>query len=74
MHNENLYSLHTLHEIYEAKLDWTRRWDVKQGLVQNFGEETLGKRLLQRPRRRLDDNIKTDLKEVSCKWNWFRIV
>jgi len=31
-----------------------------------FGGETSGKRALERPRRRWEDNIKTDLQEVGC--------
>ena len=36
-----------------------------------------GKRPLGRPRRRLEDNIKLDLREVGCGvwtgWSWLRI-
>jgi hypothetical protein len=31
-----------------------------------FGGETLGKRPLERPRHRWEDNIKMDLQEVGC--------
>jgi hypothetical protein len=34
--------------------------------AQGFGVETWGKRPLGRPRRRWDDNIKMDLREVGC--------
>ena len=34
--------------------------------VQSFGEEPEGKRPLGRPRRRWEDNIKVDLREVGC--------
>ena len=32
-----------------------------------------GKRPLRRPRRRWEDNIKMDLKEVGTGWSWLRI-
>jgi len=34
--------------------------------VQGFGGETGGKRPVERPRRRWEDNIKMDLQEVGC--------
>jgi hypothetical protein len=34
--------------------------------VQDFGEKPEGKRLLGRPRRRWEDNIKMDVQEVGC--------
>ena len=34
--------------------------------VQGFGGKPEGKRQLERPRRRWEDNIKMDLKEVGC--------
>jgi hypothetical protein len=33
--------------------------------IQGFGEETQGRRPLRRPRRRWEDNIKVDLKDVE---------
>ena len=35
--------------------------------VQGFGGETEGKRPLERPRRRWEDNIKTVLQVVGCR-------
>ena len=34
--------------------------------VQGFGGENCGKEALRRPRRKWEDNIKTDLQEVGC--------
>jgi len=34
--------------------------------VQGFGGETRGKELLGRPRRRWENNIRMDLREVGC--------
>jgi hypothetical protein len=39
-----------------------------------FGRETEGRRLLGRPRRRWEDNIKMDIQEVGCGgMNWIEL-
>ena len=47
----------TCKHIFVSKLFQSTRY------VQNFGGKTEGKKLLRRPRRKRDDNIKVDLKE-----------
>ena len=37
-----------------------------QGCIQGFDGETWGKRPLERPMHRWEDNIKMDLQEVGC--------
>ena len=38
----------------------------EERFIQGFGEDPEGKRPFGRPRRRWEDNIKVDLKEVGC--------
>jgi len=49
----------------------------KRGVYRVFVGKPEGKRPLRRPRRRWEDNIKTDLQEVGCGvWigsSWLRI-
>jgi hypothetical protein len=42
------------------------RYGGEEMCIQGFGEETLEKRPLGRPRRRLEANIKMNLQEVVC--------
>ena len=41
-------------------------YDASQKCIQRFNGKPEGKRPLGRPRRRWDDNIKMDLREVGC--------
>jgi hypothetical protein len=48
---------------------WERR-----GLHRVLVGETVGKRPLERPRRRWEDNIKMDLQEVGCVgMDWIKL-
>ena len=40
--------------------------EIHHRLQQQYGEECLRRRLLGRPRRRWEDNIKMDLQKVGC--------
>jgi len=41
--------------------------------IQGFSRELEGKKPLERPRRRWEDNIKMHLQEVGCGSSWLRI-
>jgi hypothetical protein len=72
LHNEELNDLYSLPNIMRVVKSRRMRW---AGLVERMGEERgvnrvlvgkpEGKRLLGRPRRRWEDNIKIDLQEVG---------
>ena len=52
------------------RLRWARHVACtrdRKRCIQGFGGETYGKRPLGRPRRRWEDNIKTDLQDVGCE-------
>jgi hypothetical protein len=48
---------------------------MEERFIQGFGWKPEGKRLLGRPRRRWENNVKMDLQEVGC-WvmDWFGLV
>ena len=82
--NEELNDLYTLPNIVRVVKSRRMRW---AGHVARLGEDRMvhrvlvgkpeGKRPLGRPRRRWEDNIKTDLQEVGgvvvTGWSWLRI-
>jgi hypothetical protein len=49
-------------------------YEGEEGCIQGFGGETLGKRPLERPRPRWEDNIKMDLRkwDVEAWTGWVR--
>ena len=81
LHNEELSDLYSLPNIVRV-IKWRRmRW---AGHVARMGEGRVvhrvlegkpeGKRLLGRPRRRWEDNIKMDLQEVGCgSMDWIEL-
>jgi len=81
LHNEELMDLYSLPNIVRAVKSRRMRW---VGHVARMGEgrgvyrvlvgQPEGKRPLGRPRRRWEDNIKKDIREVGGDgWSWFRI-
>jgi len=84
LHNEELSDLCSLPNIVRVVKSRRMRW---AGHVVPMGEgrgvhrvlvgKPEGKRLLGRPRRRWEDNIKMDLQEVGgvmgTGWSWLRI-
>jgi hypothetical protein len=46
----------------------------EDGCLRGFGWEAIGKRPLRRPRRRWEDNIEMDLREIGIDGaNWIRL-
>ena len=80
LHNEGLSDLYSLPNIVRVVKSRRMRW---AGHVARLGEgrgvhrvlmgKPEGKRPLGRPRRRREDNIKMDLREVGTGWIWLRI-
>jgi hypothetical protein len=73
LHNEELNDLYsspnTVQVIKSRRMRWARhvvRMGDRRGLYRFLGKKPKGKRLLGRPRLRLDDNIKMDLQKVGC--------
>jgi hypothetical protein len=77
LHNEELSDLYSLPNIVPVVKSRRMRWAEH---VVRLGEGTgvhrvlvgksEGKRPLGRPRRRWEDNIKTDIQEVGCCGDW----
>ena len=80
LHNEELSDLYFLPNIVRVVKSRRMRW---AGHVARMGEgrdvhrvlvgKPEGKRPLGRPRRRLEDNIKTDLREVGGGGDWMEL-
>jgi hypothetical protein len=50
------------------------RMGERKGVYRVFGGKLIGKRPLGRPRRRWEENIKTDLQEVRCRiMGWIQL-
>ena len=74
LHNEELSDLYSLPNIVRVVKSRRMRW---AGHVARMGQGKVvyralvgkpeGKRTLGRPRRRWEDNMKTDLQEVDCR-------
>jgi hypothetical protein len=82
LHNDELHSLYSSPNIIKVIKSRRMRW---AGHVARVGEERgvyrvlvgrpEGKRLLGRPKRRWEDNIKMDLREMGIDWsNWIQLV
>jgi len=80
MHNEELRDLYSLPNIVRVIKSRRKRW---VGHVARMGEErgvhrvlvgkAEGKRPLRRPRHRLEDNIKMDIREVGGCGDWMEL-
>ena len=84
LHNEELYDLYcspnNVRVIKSRRMKWAgniTRTGERRGVNRVLVEKTEGKRPLGRPRRRWEDNIKMDLREVGwAAWTgsiWLRI-
>jgi hypothetical protein len=72
LHNEELNDLYSLpnivREVKSRQMRWTghvARMGEDRGVHRVFVEKHEGKRPMERPRRRWEDNIKMDLQEVG---------
>jgi hypothetical protein len=77
LHNDKLHSLYS-----SLSIVWVIKSRSMRGVMHGGGERCLqvlvgrpeGKRLLGRPRRRWEDNIKMDLREIEIDWaNWIQL-
>jgi hypothetical protein len=73
VHNEELNDLYSSHNNFRVIKSRRMRWaghvtrmGVKRGVYRVLVGKPGGKRLLGRPRRRWDDNIKMNLQKVGC--------
>jgi hypothetical protein len=65
LHNEELYELYSPPNIIQVVKSRRMRWAVHVA-YRVLVERLEGKRPLERPRHRWEDNIKMDLEEVGC--------
>jgi len=79
LHNEELYCLLSSPNIIRV-IKWRIKWvgnvarmGDRRGIYRVLVGKTEGKRALGRPRRRWENNIKMDLKEVRCNMVWLKI-
>ena len=83
LHNEelsDLYALPNIVRVVKSRMRWAghvARMVEGRGVHRVLMGKPEGKRPLGRPRRRWEDNIKMDLKEVrgvvGTGWSWLRI-
>jgi hypothetical protein len=73
LHNEELNDLYSSPNVVRVTTSRRMRWvghvvrmGERRGVFRVSGGKTEGKRPLGRPRRRWEDNIKMDLREVGC--------
>ena len=73
LHNAELHALHSspniIRDLKSRRLTWAghvARMEHSRNAYTFFVGKPEGKRLLGRPRRRWEDNIKMDLREVGC--------
>ena len=73
LHNAELHALYSLPNIIKNLKSTRQRWAGHVARMEQFGNaygvlvgKPAGKRPLGRPRRRWEDNIKMDLREVDC--------
>jgi hypothetical protein len=78
LHNKELYVLYSspniIRVIKSRKLRWAghvARMGERSGAYRALVEKPEGRRSLGRPRRRWEDNIKMDLREVGRAWTLF---
>jgi hypothetical protein len=71
-HNDELHSLYSSPNIVRVIKSWRMRWaghvarmGVGRGVYRVLVRRPEGKRPLGRPRRRWEDNIKMDLREIA---------
>jgi hypothetical protein len=81
LHNDELHDLYSspniVRVIKSRRMRWTRhvaRMGEGRGAYRVLVGRPEGKRPLGRPRRRWEDNIKMDLREIGIEGaNWFRL-
>jgi hypothetical protein len=80
LHNDELHDLNSspnIVRVIKSRRMWARhvaRMGEGKGVYRVFGERPEGKIPLGRPRRRLKDNIKMDLRETGIDGsNWIRL-
>jgi len=80
LHNEELRDLYSLPNIVRMVKSRRMRWAVHvarmgegRGVHRVLVGKPEGKRPLGRPRRRYEDNIKLDLREVGGGGNWMEL-
>jgi hypothetical protein len=73
LHNKELYALYSspniIRVIKSRRLRWAghvARMEERRGAYRASVGKPEGRRPLERPRRRWEDNIKMDLREVGC--------
>jgi hypothetical protein len=79
LHNEELHSLYSSHNIVRVIKSWRMRWarhvariGEGRGVYRILRSEC--KRPLGRPRRKWEDNIKMDLREIGMDGaNWIQL-
>jgi hypothetical protein len=78
LHNKELYALYSspnIIRVIKPRLRWTghvARMGETRGAYRVLVENPEGRRPLERPRRRWEDNIKMDLREVEGGRGLFR--
>jgi hypothetical protein len=81
LHNDELHSLYSspniVRVIKSRRMSWAghvARMGEGRGVYRDLVESPKGKRPLGRPRRRWDDNIKMDLREIGIdEANWIQL-
>jgi hypothetical protein len=80
LHNEELNNLYSSPNIIRVIKSRRMRWaghvarrGENRGAYRILVERPEGRRTLARPRRRWEDNIKTDFQEVGCGMDWIEV-
>jgi hypothetical protein len=75
LHNDELHSLYSSPNIVRVIKSWRLRWvGAGRGVYRVLVGRPEGKRPLGRPRRRWEDNIKIELREIGIEGaNWIQL-